>query len=195
MSVPEDSRRPRWFLAVELVAVAATIACVWLTAEADVLCWPVGIVGCLLYLYVFHRARLYSDVLLQVYFLATSFYGWYQWQHGGDNAAELAVTRLTPAAIVTWGTVVAAGAVGLGWFMKRRTKAALPYWDAATTAMSVVAQYLLTEKILESWVLWIAADIIDTCLYFKRRLYATAVLYAILLVLATKGLTEWIGML
>jgi nicotinamide mononucleotide transporter len=190
-----ERARPRWFTVVELLAVAATIACVWLTAKAHILCWPIGIAGCILYLYVFYYARLYSDVLLQVYFLATSFYGWYQWQYGGDGATELAVSRLSTAGIVSWASVLVVSSLALGFFMKRKTRAALPYWDAATTALSVVAQYLLTEKVLESWVLWIIADIIDTGLYLKRKLYATAILYAILLVLATKGLFEWMGML
>jgi len=195
MTEAGEPRRSGWFLAVELSAVAATLACVWLTAEADVLCWPVGIVGCVLYLYVFHRARLYSDVLLQVYFLATSFYGWHQWLHGGDEHTALAVSRLSLTAAALWTAVIAAGAAGLGWWMKHRTKAALPYWDATTTAMSVVAQYLLTGKVVESWVLWIVADSIDTVLYFRRRLDATAALYAVLLALAVKGLVDWAGML
>ncbi len=187
--------RPRFFYLVEIAAVAATIACVWLTARADILCWPVGIVGCVLYLYVFYHARLYSDVLLQVYFLATSVYGWYQWQYGGESATERAVTRLAPLEMAGWGAAVIVGALALGFYMKRRTRAALPYWDAATTALSIVAQYLLTLKVVESWVLWIIADIIDTGLYLRRRLYATAALYAVLLVLAIRGLIEWLRML
>lgn len=187
--------RPRFFYLVEIAAVAATIACVWLTTRAHILCWPVGIVGCVLYLYVFYHARLYSDVLLQVYFLATSVYGWYQWQYGGENATERAVSCLAPPEMAGWGAAVIVGALALGFYMKRRTRAALPYWDAATTALSIVAQYLLTLKVVESWVLWIIADIIDTGLYLRRRLYATAVLYAVLLVLAIRGLIEWLGML
>ena len=59
----------------ELIAAGVTLWCVWLTAKAHVACWPVGILGCLLYSLIFYRSRLYSDVLLQLYFLITSIYG------------------------------------------------------------------------------------------------------------------------
>ena len=75
--------RPKGFLIIEILAVITTLACVWLTAKDNILCWPTGIAGSLLYLYIFYHARLYSDVLLQLYFLGTSIYGWYNWGHGG----------------------------------------------------------------------------------------------------------------
>jgi nicotinamide mononucleotide transporter len=67
--------------------------------------------------------------------------------------------------------------------------------DAATTVVSLVAQYLLGAKVLETWVLWIAADVVDTGVYLKRRLWATALLYLTLLGLAIMGLVEWMGKL
>ena len=190
-----DRHRPRGFFWIELLAVIFTIACVWLTAEEHILCWPTGIIGCVLYLYVFWVARLYSDVLLQLYFLVTSIWGWYHWLYGGVNATELPITRITAGWAALWAGVIVAGTAALGAFMKRRTRAALPYLDATTTVISLVAQYLLGCKILENWVLWIGADVIDSGIYFRRRLYMTSLLYAVLLVLATMGLIEWRGKL
>jgi len=184
-------RRPRWFLLIEILAVGITLACVWLTARDNILCWPTGIIGSLLYLYIFYHARLYSDVLLQLYFLITGIYGWYNWGHGGAGDTELKVTRLTFSAMAGWGGVIVIGTLLLGTFMKRRTNAAIPYGDASVTVLSLAAQYLLTAKILESWALWIVTDIIAAAVYWKRRLYLTAGLYAVLFILACKGLLEW----
>jgi nicotinamide mononucleotide transporter len=186
-------RPTRAFRVIEVLAVLFTIACVWLTAEEHIACWPVGIVGCLLYGYVFYHTRLYSDVLLQLYFLVTSIYGWYAWGHGGSGDTALPISRLGLGAGALWLGVIAAGSYLLGRWMKRRTRAALPYWDAVTTVMSLVAQYLLAGKVLENWVIWIAADVIDTGVYFARRLYLTSLLYALLLCLAIKGLIEWLA--
>jgi len=178
--------------AIEILAVIFTIACVWLTAEERMACWPTGIVGCLLYICVFYKARLYSDVLLQLYFLLTSIWGWYNWAHGGARGGALSVGRLSSGEIGLVLIIVMLGTAALGRLMQRYTRAALPYWDAATTVLSFVAQYLLTYKVLENWALWIVADIIDTGIYFSRRLYATSLLYAVLLVLAIRGLLEWL---
>ena len=188
-------QRPKGFLIIEILAVIATLACVWLTAKDNILCWPTGIAGSLLYLYVFYHARLYSDVLLQIYFLLTSIYGWYNWGHGGAGDTALRVTRLTMPAMAGWGMVIIIGTLVLGTFMKKRTKAAIPYGDASVTVLSLVAQYLLTAKVLESWALWITTDVIATIVYWKRRLYMTAGLYAVLFIMACKGLLEWIKLL
>jgi nicotinamide mononucleotide transporter len=183
-------------LAVESLAVALTLLCVWLTAEEHVLCWPAGILGSLLYVSLFYRTRLYSDVLLQVYFVVTSVYGWYAWTHGGGTpGAELAVSRLPAAAAALW---LGAGVVATAWlgsFMRRYTRAALPYWDATIAVLSLVAQYLLARKVLESWVLWIAVDAMAIGVYLARRLRLTALLYAVLLALAVRGLVSWLGRL
>jgi nicotinamide mononucleotide transporter len=176
---------------VEAVAVAVTLVSVWLTAEGHVLCWPAGIVGGLLYTYIFGRARLYSDVLLQIYFVVTSVYGWYAWTHGGPGGGALGVTRLSLPAAAAWATISITGAAGLGGVMRRCTRAALPYWDAAIAVMSLVAQYLLTRKVLESWILWVAVDAIAVGVYASRRLFLTAALYGVLLALAAKGLWTW----
>lgn len=188
-------KRPRHFAVVEGAAVAFTLACVWLTAEAHIACWPVGIVGCLLYIYVFYHSRLYSDVLLQLYFLVTSIYGWYHWLHGGADDSALAVTRLRPAEIAAWAGVAVAGIGALGYVMKHTTRAALPYWDAFLAVLSFIAQYFLACKKVESWVLWITVDAVAIGVYRARRLPLTCLLYAVLLVLATKGLFEWLAMM
>lgn len=177
---------------IEIAAVILTLASVWLTAEEQITCWPVGIAGCLLYGYVFYQARLYSDVLLQAYFLVTSFTGWYNWLYGGVNGSELSTRFLSSREIAIWAVVFLAGIATLGTFMKRKTAAALPYWDASTTVLSFIAQYLLTLKIVENWALWIVADVIDTGIYFRRKLYATSLLYATLLLLAIRGLVTWL---
>lgn len=190
-----SDQRPRGFLIIEILAVITTLACVWLTAGDNILCWPTGIIGSLLYLYIFYHARLYSDVLLQFYFLGTSIYGWYNWLHGGTGDSALKISRLTYSGIIGWGLVIIIGTLGLGAFMKKRTRAAIPYGDASITVLSLVAQYLLTAKVLESWVLWIATDVIATIVYWRRRLYLTAGLYGVLFILACKGLLEWIKLL
>ena len=185
----DDRKRPLHFSIVEGIAVAVTLACVWLMAKENILGWPIGIVGCILYIYIFYGARLYSDVLLQVFFLVTQVYGWYAW--GRDGGAELEIRRLALLPTLAWGAVAAAGILGLGTFMKRRTRAALPYWDAVTTVLSVIAQLFLTQKIFESWILWVTVDLVAIGVYYARKLYMTCLLYFVLLVMATMGLIGW----
>ena len=87
--------------------------------------------------------------------------------------------------------VAGAATVLLGGAMRRYTRAALPFWDAAITVLSLIAQYLLTGKVVDSWVLWITVDVLAVGVYCARRLYLTAALYAVLLALAARGLMTW----
>ncbi len=181
--------------ALEFTAVIVTLACVWLMAQEQPLGWPIGILGCVLYIVIFHRARLYSDVLLQVYFLVTSIWGWYCWTYGGPEETNLPITALSWAARLGWLTTGMVGIVILGYAMERYTRAALPYWDATTTVLSLIAQYLLAAKVVESWALWVTVDVIAIGVYRARRLYQTMALYVVLLLLAANGLREWLAKL
>ena len=68
---------------------------------------------------------------------------------------------------------------------------AYPLPDATTTALSVMAQFLLTWKFIENWYLWIAADVIYIPLYFVKHLYFTSILYVIFLAICFEGLRHW----
>lgn len=175
----------------EVVGVAFGIAGVWLTIRQNVWCWPVGLVNVSAFAFVFFRARLYGSAALQLIYVALSVYGWYKWLHPGDGGRVLPVTR-TPArwlAGLCGGAVVAAAAFGL--FLRDRTDAALPFLDAAATAFSLAAQWMTTRKWIENWVIWIAVDLVYVGMYLSQRLYPTAGLYAVFLVLAVLGYHEW----
>ena len=137
-------------------------------------------------------AKLYSDFGLQLFFLMLQFYGWYNWAQG-KNAQhdELQVTVLNNVQRMKWAGIAAMGVLVLGLLMDRNTDAALPYWDATTTVLSVIAQYFLARKYLENWMLWIAVDVLAIGIYSAKGLYIFSGLYGFFLVLATMGLVAW----
>jgi nicotinamide mononucleotide transporter len=140
---------------------------------------------------VFLHSRLYSSMALQAVYAALSVYGWYEWLHGGKDHGQLRVSRTPTAWLVG---LLAAGAVFgllLGSFLRYRTDAALPFWDAGTTAFSLVAQWMTTRKWLESWMIWIPVDVVYVFMYLSQGLRAFTGLYAIFLVLAVMGLLGW----
>lgn len=144
-----------------------------------------------LYIYIFYGARLYSDALLQVVYVVLQVYGWYHWLHGGRNDTPLPVARLSVRHLAGWVGVGIVGAGALGYVMAHYTDAALPFWDATITSLSLVAQYLLARKKLENWLFWITVDILAIGVYAAKALYPTAGLYAVFLGLATYGFFEW----
>lgn len=176
---------------IEIVAVVFGVICVVLTVRRNIWCWPTGLVQVVLFIVIFYQAKLYSDLILHVVYVVMQFYGWHQWLHGSETRGVLPVSVLNKPSRVAWPLVVVGGTVGWGFVMAKYTDASVPYGDAFTTVASLVAQWLLAKKKLESWLFWIAVDVIAIGIYFYKELYLTSGLYAVFLVLATIGFFAW----
>jgi nicotinamide mononucleotide transporter len=176
---------------LELVAVVTGFACVWLAARESLWNFPVAIVSCALFIVVYYRAKLYSDCYLQVLFIGLSLYGWYEWLYGGRGKTELGVSRTTGREWLAGAAFAVAFTIGFGYYLLNHTDAALPHLDSFTTAGSIVAQYLLTRKRLENWLLWILVDVIYVPVLWYKELYPTSALYALYLGLAAYGYWQW----
>ena len=176
---------------LELVAVVTGFACVWLAARESIWNFPVAIISCLLYVFVYFQARLYSDCGLQVLFIALSVYGWYEWLYGGGNETELGVTRTRRREWLAAAAFALVFTLGFGYYLHYYTDASLPHVDSFTTAGSLVAQYLLTRKRLENWLLWLLVDVIYVPVLWYKALYFTSLLYFLYLALAAYGYWQW----
>ena len=177
---------------IEWVAAALGLINVVLVARRSLWNYPFGIAMVSLYFFVFFEAKLYSDALLQVFFLVINVYGWWNWQRSEKvSDGGIAVGRLTTHARLGWiiGTALASLAWGLG--MSRFTDAAAPFTDATIAGMSVAAQILQSQRKVESWILWVVVDALATGLFWSRGLIATSILYALFFFIALWGLIAW----
>ena len=177
---------------VEAIAVGFGLACVGLTVSRSIWCWPTGLVQVAIYVFVFYRARLYSDLVLHVFYVGLQLYGWRRWVTGRANAGgELPVSKLSRRALLGACASSLIGAAVWGELMARFTNAAAPHADAFIAATSLVAQYLLARKRLENWYFWIAVDLVAIGVYWSRDLRLTAGLYGVFLALCGTGLLVW----
>jgi nicotinamide mononucleotide transporter len=175
---------------LEIAGVVTTVVGIWLTTRRLLVCWPVVLAADLIYLDVFYRARLFSDALLQGFFVAFTLYGWWHWWRGVREEGEV---RVEPLSLRGWMGGLAAGAVGavlLGWLMVR-IGAALPHLDATLTSYSLVASWWQARKHIANWWLWIAVDVVYIGEYLYKDLRPTALLYLLLVALAALGLRDW----
>jgi nicotinamide mononucleotide transporter len=175
----------------ELLGFATGLVNVGLLVRRHILNWPVGILNVLLLMLVFWSAGLYADATLQIVYVLLGAYGWWAWWRGDAGRAPLVVRRTTRS---EWLVLAAAGVLltgGLWLFLDRLTGSTVPLADALTTALSLLATYGQTRKLVESWWLWIAADLIYIPLYAYKDLWLTAVLYVAFLVLCILGLRAW----
>ncbi|HEY5440628.1 MAG TPA: nicotinamide riboside transporter PnuC [Gemmatimonadaceae bacterium] len=176
---------------LELLAALLGAISVYLSVRQNIWSWPTAIVNVVVYAFVFYQAKLYADMGLQVIYAALSVYGWYEWLYGGANRTELHVTRTAPRLGAVLTLIVLAGSAALGVFLRGATDAALPFMDSFLSSTSLVAQWMMTKKKLENWLVWIGVDVLYVGMFVFKHLYITAGLYAVFLALAVRGYIDW----
>lgn len=175
----------------ELLGFATGVLNVWLLARQKLWNWPIGIANVLLLMVLFWTAGLYADAGLQIVYVGLGLYGWWAWLFGGAQRSRLMVGRTGGR---EWTVLAGAGVVLtlLLWLLlDRATDSTVPLPDALTTALSLVATYGQCRKRVESWWIWIAADVVYIPLYAYKGLYLTAGLYIVFLGLCVLGLWNW----
>ncbi len=174
----------------EWVGVITTIGCIYLAARENIWNWPVSIISIIISAIIYFENSLYGDFSLQFYFLFTAFYGWYFWLKKKKEDDKPVVSINFKEWLLAILAVVILSFI-LGMLLARYTNTNVPYEDGFCTAMSLVAQIMLTRKIIQNWILWIIVDICYVPLLIYKGLNLYALLYGILVILAIKGYLDW----
>lgn len=176
--------------AIEWIGTLTGFACVYLAARQNIWNWPISIISVICYCILFYEYKLYGDAALQLYFLGTAIYGWYYWLKRKEEHKK-PIVSLSATQIGLIAVAITVLSVLLGLFLDHFTDTNVPYIDGFCTAMSFAAQFLMTRKVLQNWVLWIIVDICYVPLYIYKDLMLTAVLYVMFLWIAVMGYLEW----
>jgi len=185
-----------WFFdrSPEIIATITGLLYIIYSIERKILLWPYGIVSSAIFVYVCFHAGIYADMGLYVYYVAIGFYGWYHWHHGSvksNGDADLPVRKTTIKQGIILFVLTLVIYIILLYVLKNHTTSTIPYWDSFTTALSITATWMLTQKIMEHWILWIVVDSITMGLYFYKELYPAIILYLVYTILAFAGYLEW----
>jgi nicotinamide mononucleotide transporter len=183
---------------IELTGALLALLYLWLEIRQRSAMWVVGIISSLFYIYIFFEAKFYADVALQMYYIIAGVYGLALWQRGrcGRRHAPSGKPRLAVSHIPLKTAVVPAGVALLlfGLFaglLQKFTDSPVPYGDALTTALSVVATWMLAHKFIEQWWVWLFVNVLSAGLYVWRGLYPTALLFFCYAVASLVGYYSW----
>lgn len=180
-----------WGILVEIIAVAFGLICVWCMKKENVLAFPFGIVNVLIYVFIFFATSLYANAAINGFFFVMSVYGWYNWTRKDNNDGTIKITRCSKAELLLNAGAIIVFFVIIRIVLARYTTSLIPSWDAATTAVYVVAQWLLSRKKIENWILWISADSVMIGLCAWEGLYFTSFQYLVFTIIAILGFREW----
>ncbi len=171
---------------------------VYFLIKENIWTWPAGITYILISFVIFWQQQLYGDFLLHVFFLILNIYGWYHWLYGSNENKKLLITKLNLKENIVYGLISLLGVGLFGYFLSHihliftnLTPASVPYWDAATTSLSVTAMWLTARKRIENWHYWLIVDVLAAAIYFYKGIYFYSLLYFIYIALAIAGYLQW----
>lgn len=180
---------------LEITGTALGLLYLYLEYKADAWLWIVGIAMPAIYLKVYYDAGLYADFGISVYYILASIYGLGYWLRGklyGNKEKREPVISHTPRRLRIPLTLATLALFCLiGWILDNFTDSTVPWADAFTTALSIVAMWMLARKYLEQWIVWIMADVGCSLLYVYKGLWFTAALNLLYSVIAILGYRKW----
>jgi nicotinamide mononucleotide transporter len=183
----------KWIL--QIVGVALGLLYLYLEYRADIRLWVVGLIMPLVHGTLYLKSGLYADSAMQLYYILAGLYGLWAWRRGDKQGGEQEPLKIghTPARI-WWGLAGAylaiQGAIYL--LLITFTDSTVPFWDSLTTALCIIAYWMLSRKYVEQWLVWLLLDAVTVGLYLYKGIPLTASLYALYTCLAFAGYRRWL---
>ena len=183
---------------IEIIGAVIGLTYLFLEFKANVWLWPVGILMSVFYVVIFFHGKFYADAAVYLYYIGANTYGLFQWTRSrklpideNGTKQELAITHVPAKRILPLVAITVVLWMVLYGILKTVTDSPVPLGDAFTTAVSIVAMWMLAQKYLEQWLLWIVVNIVSTILYFWKGLYPTGILFIVYVIVAVLGYLRW----
>ena len=179
-------------LILQIVGVVLGLLYLWLEYRANIWLWIVGAIMPCVHCVLYYQSGLYADCAMQGYYILAGLYGLVVWLMGRkrtERPLKIAHTplRLLLPLVAVYGVLHAA----LYYLLAEFTDSTVPFWDSMTTAMSMVAMWMLSRKYIEQWLVWLVVDAITVGLYIYKGIPLTGALYALYTALAVAGYLRW----
>lgn len=178
---------------LEIIAVVFGLLSVWFAKKNHIAVYPLGIISTLIFVYLLYKFYLIGDMMINAYYFLMSIYGWYIWTKKKDGHIVCKITYMNAfekrTAIILF--ISSLFFVFIVYYAIDRGLSLIPLIDILTTALFFVGMWLMANKKIENWILWIIADLISIPLYFYKGMVFTSFQYLIFTVIAVFGYLSW----
>lgn len=197
-----------WDLTLQIGGLIVGLLYLWWEYNADRRLWIASVVMPAISLWLYFRKGLYADFAINIYYLAIAVYGYLAWtkhrrRPDCDNNSHSTSAEPTSLPIRHTPMPVAVGCVGatlilwllIRWVLCSFTDSTVPTADAFTTALSIVAMWMLARKYIEQWLAWFVVDAVCVVLYIYKGIPLYALLYALYTIIALLGYRKWLKLM
>lgn len=184
----------RW---LEIGGLLVGLAYLYFEYHANRLVWLMSVIMPMISMVIYFKAGIYADFAINIYYLIIALYGFIAWSFSirRRKREDLPITHMPRGYYIPAGVALGAIFILLAWSLIRFTNSTVPYWDAFTTALSIVAMWMLARKYAEQWLAWFVVDAACTGLYYYKGIYFYSVLYAVYTVIALLGYRKWLRLM
>ncbi len=149
-----------------------------------------GIISILISIWVLYQSVLYADIVLHLYYLVMSVYGWFFWKMGKQKQ-ETPISYANAATHrIAIGIVVGCFALMAFW-LDKFTNSDVPYWDAIVSAFAWAGMWLMAKRKIENWIYLNISNLLMFPLLIFKGLYIYAGLTVFLFLVAISGYINW----
>lgn len=178
-------------LALQIIGTTLGLIYLWLEYKANIWVWIVGAIMPLVHGVLYLTNGIYADAAMQLYYVAAGIYGLMVWRRAPKRQDDGKIKHTPTGYIVPLVAVYVALHVLLYVLLTEFTDSRVPLFDSMSTALSIVAMWMLSRKLVEQWLVWLVVDMISVGLYLYKGIPLTAGLYTIYCILAVAGYLRW----
>lgn len=180
-----------WSFILQIVGTALGLIYLWLEYRANIWLWVVGAIMPMVHGALYLHSGIYADAAMQLYYVLAGVYGLIMWRRKPKGGGELPIRhtpiRWIPSLVATYAILH----VVLYFLLTEFTDSRVPILDSMSTALCIVAMWMLSRKLVEQWLVWLVVDMISVGLYLYKDIPITGALYAIYCILAIAGYMRW----
>lgn len=178
---------------MEFIAVVTGIIYVLFTIRVNILLWLFGTISSALYILVFYHSGIYAFGLLYIYYVVMGIYGWIKWAKDAktDDAESAHINKIPIKSLYMTLTFAVVLILIIYYILSRYTNSDMPLTDAVLTTGGMIATWMLTQKYIEQWLVWIISDSIAMFVMISKGLYLSFFLFLVYTVLAILGYIKW----
>lgn len=178
---------------LECIAVIFGLISVLFARVNNILVYPTGIISTLIFIYLLFQWSLIGDFIINIYYTIMSIYGWILWAKRKNDTLEYPIDIMNTVdikkSIILFTLTTLFVIIVYIYFDKFTSWTA--YVDTFTTGLFFVGMWLMAQRKIENWIVWIIADLISIPLYFHKGYTLTSLQYLVFTIIAYFGYREW----
>lgn len=179
-------------LLLQIIGTLLGLLYLWLEYKANIWVWIVGAIMPMVHGMLYLQSGIYADAAMQLYYVAAGIYGLFVWLRGEKRSEKRVDIQYTPKQwIFSLVAVYVVLHISLYFLLTEFTDSRVPLFDSMSTALSIVAMWMLSRKLVEQWLVWLVVDMISVGLYLYKDIPITAMLYMLYCALAVAGYMRW----